>query len=92
MWELKGAKERLKIFEADLTVEGSFDEAVKGVDGVFHIASRVTVCLDKNDLVNYSLLLLENNLIFYFISIKVVEVLEITDVFFSLRRSWSIEI
>ncbi|KAF3607925.1 hypothetical protein DY000_02046533 [Brassica cretica] len=50
LWELKGAKERLKIFEADLTVEGSFDEAVKGVDGVFHIASRVTVCLDNNDL------------------------------------------
>ncbi|CAF2177348.1 unnamed protein product [Brassica napus] len=34
----------------DLTVEGSFDEAVKGVDGVFHIASRVTLCLDSNDL------------------------------------------
>lgn len=47
--ELKGAKERLKIFEADLTVEGSFDDAVKGVDGVFHIASRVTVCQDNND-------------------------------------------
>lgn len=57
-------------------MEGSFDEAVKGVDGVFHIASRVTVCLDNNDLVNYSLLLLENNLIFNSISIKVVEVLE----------------
>ncbi|CAA7047981.1 unnamed protein product [Microthlaspi erraticum] len=42
LWDLKGAKERLKIFEADLTVEGSFDEAVNGVDGVFHIASRVT--------------------------------------------------
>ncbi|KAF8080795.1 hypothetical protein N665_0922s0009 [Sinapis alba] len=35
---------------ADLTVEGSFDEAVKGVDGVFHIASRVSVHLDDNDL------------------------------------------
>ncbi|XP_033143182.1 tetraketide alpha-pyrone reductase 2 [Brassica rapa] len=50
LWELKGAKERLKIFEADLTVEGSFDEAIKGVDGVFHIASRVTLCVDSNDL------------------------------------------
>ncbi|CAH8308008.1 unnamed protein product [Eruca vesicaria subsp. sativa] len=50
LWELQGAKERLKIFEADLTVEGSFDEAVKGVDGVFHIASRVSVSLEDNDL------------------------------------------
>ena len=53
MWELKGAKERLKIFEADLTVDGSFDDAVKGVDGVFHIASRISVCLDDNDLVRH---------------------------------------
>lgn len=73
MWELKGAKERLKIFEADLTVEGSFDEAIKGVDGVFHIASRVTLCVDSNDLVKCSLLLLEINLIFISISIKVVD-------------------
>ncbi|XP_010460375.1 PREDICTED: tetraketide alpha-pyrone reductase 2-like isoform X2 [Camelina sativa] len=53
LWELKGAKERLKIFEADLTVEGSFDEAVNGVDGFFHIASRVsvaTVGLDNNNM------------------------------------------
>ncbi|XP_019094779.1 PREDICTED: tetraketide alpha-pyrone reductase 2-like isoform X2 [Camelina sativa] len=53
LWELKGAKERLKMFEADLTVEGSFDEAVNGVDGVFHIASRVsvaTVGLDNNNM------------------------------------------
>ncbi|XP_019094780.1 PREDICTED: tetraketide alpha-pyrone reductase 2-like isoform X3 [Camelina sativa] len=41
------------MFEADLTVEGSFDEAVNGVDGVFHIASRVsvaTVGLDNNNM------------------------------------------
>lgn len=49
LWELKGAKERLKIFEADLTVEGSFDEAVNGVDGVFHIASRFSVCHNGNN-------------------------------------------
>ncbi|GFZ21418.1 NAD(P)-binding Rossmann-fold superfamily protein [Actinidia rufa] len=35
LWELKGAKERLKIFEADLMVQGSFDRAIQGVDGVF---------------------------------------------------------
>ncbi|KAG8366609.1 hypothetical protein BUALT_Bualt17G0097600 [Buddleja alternifolia] len=31
--ELKGAKERLKILKANLVEEGSFDEAVVGVDG-----------------------------------------------------------
>ncbi|GMP83301.1 hypothetical protein CsSME_00037263 [Camellia sinensis var. sinensis] len=41
LWELSGAKERLKIFKADLMVEGSFDQAVQGVEGVFHTASPV---------------------------------------------------
>ncbi|KAI8023859.1 Tetraketide alpha-pyrone reductase 2 [Camellia lanceoleosa] len=41
LWELSGAKERLKIFKADLMVEGSFDKAIEGVDGVFHTASPV---------------------------------------------------
>ena len=62
-----------KVIYLDLTVEGSFDEAIKGVDGVFHIASRVTLCVDSNDLVKCSLLLLEINLIFISISIKVVD-------------------
>ncbi|XP_030549485.1 tetraketide alpha-pyrone reductase 2-like [Rhodamnia argentea] len=46
--ELKGAKERLRIMKADLTVEGSFDAAVHGVDGVFHTASPVLVPYDDN--------------------------------------------
>lgn len=46
--EFDGAKERLKIFKADLMVEGSFDEAVHGVDGVFHTASPVIVPYDDN--------------------------------------------
>lgn len=58
LWDLKGAKERLKIFEADLTVEGSFDEAVNGVDGVFHIASRVTTNHYTANLVKHNLLML----------------------------------
>ncbi|KAG6759640.1 hypothetical protein POTOM_036124 [Populus tomentosa] len=41
--EFNGAKERLKIFKADLLEEGSFDEAIQGVDGVFHIAAPVLV-------------------------------------------------
>ncbi|MFX6532709.1 NAD-dependent epimerase/dehydratase family protein, partial [Acinetobacter baumannii] len=34
-----GAKERLKFYKANLLEEGSFDEVVKGCDGVFHTAS-----------------------------------------------------
>nr|CAB3476455.1 unnamed protein product [Digitaria exilis] len=43
LWELEGAGERLQLLRADLMVEGSFDEAVSGVDGVFHAASPVVV-------------------------------------------------
>ncbi|XWS68874.1 hypothetical protein CRYUN_Cryun04dG0131300 [Craigia yunnanensis] len=46
--ELGGAKERLKIMKADLMEEGSFDEAIQGVDGVFHTASPVLVPYDEN--------------------------------------------
>ncbi|XP_071694222.1 tetraketide alpha-pyrone reductase 2-like isoform X2 [Rutidosis leptorrhynchoides] len=46
--ELKGAHDRLKLMKADLMVEGSFDEAVDGVDGVFHTASPVVVSYDNN--------------------------------------------
>ncbi|KAG2666764.1 hypothetical protein I3760_15G079500 [Carya illinoinensis] len=48
LWEFNGAKERLTIMKADLMVEGSFDEAVQGVDGVFHTASPVLVPYDDN--------------------------------------------
>ncbi|XP_020235267.1 dihydroflavonol 4-reductase [Cajanus cajan] len=33
--------DRLRIFKADLNEEGSFDEAVKGCDGVFHVAASM---------------------------------------------------
>ncbi|XP_075635914.1 tetraketide alpha-pyrone reductase 2-like [Castanea sativa] len=46
--EFNGAKERLKIMKADLRIEGSFDEALQGVDGVFHVASPVLVPYDDN--------------------------------------------
>ncbi|KAM6581841.1 hypothetical protein CsatA_005615 [Cannabis sativa] len=46
--EFSGAKERLKIFKADLMVEGSFDKAIEGVDGVYHTASPVIVPYDDN--------------------------------------------
>ncbi|KAH9307096.1 hypothetical protein KI387_011500, partial [Taxus chinensis] len=48
LWDLPGAKERLKIMKADLLEEGSFDEAVNGADGVFHTASPVLVPYDHN--------------------------------------------
>jgi len=38
---LEGAKERLRLFKADLMEEGSFDVAIAGCEGVFHTASPV---------------------------------------------------
>ncbi|KAI3796456.1 hypothetical protein L1987_39127 [Smallanthus sonchifolius] len=43
---LDGAKERLSLFEANLTVEGSFDSAVNGCVCVFHTASPVQFSVD----------------------------------------------
>ncbi|TVU02544.1 hypothetical protein EJB05_51954, partial [Eragrostis curvula] len=37
--DLPGAKERLSIWKADLSEEGSFDAAIKGCTGVFHVAT-----------------------------------------------------
>ncbi|XP_010916354.1 tetraketide alpha-pyrone reductase 2 isoform X2 [Elaeis guineensis] len=48
LWSLDGAKERLSLVKADLLVEGSFDEAVNGVDGVFHTACPVFVSSDQD--------------------------------------------
>ncbi|CAN6452063.1 unnamed protein product [Victoria cruziana] len=39
--ELQGAKERLKLFSADITVEGSLDVPVSGCKFVFHTATPV---------------------------------------------------
>ncbi|CAI0420726.1 unnamed protein product [Linum tenue] len=38
---LDGANERLQLYKADLTAEGSFDSAVDGCQAVFHTASPV---------------------------------------------------
>ncbi|KAF7829648.1 dihydroflavonol 4-reducatase 2 [Senna tora] len=37
--ELPGANTRLTLWKADLSVEGSFDDAINGCDGVFHVAT-----------------------------------------------------
>ncbi|XP_074309465.1 tetraketide alpha-pyrone reductase 2-like [Silene latifolia] len=47
--EMEGAKERLKLFKADLMVEASFDAAINGVDGVFHTASPVFLPRSNDD-------------------------------------------
>nr|XP_043607937.1 tetraketide alpha-pyrone reductase 1 isoform X2 [Erigeron canadensis] len=41
LWNLQGAKERLRLVKAELTEEGSFDDAIMGCAGVFHTASPV---------------------------------------------------
>lgn len=40
---LPNAESNLRLFEADLLTEGSFEEAMKGCGGVFHTASPVTL-------------------------------------------------
>lgn len=37
--ELPKAKTHLTLWKADLNEEGSFDEAIKGCTGVFHVAT-----------------------------------------------------
>ncbi|XP_060175352.1 tetraketide alpha-pyrone reductase 1-like [Lycium barbarum] len=41
LWKLQGTKERLCPVKANLTDEGSFDDAIMGCEGVFHTASPV---------------------------------------------------
>ncbi|KAG2371851.1 putative anthocyanidin reductase [Vigna angularis] len=41
--------DRLRIFKADLNEEGSFDEAVRGCDGVFHVAASMEFNVDKKE-------------------------------------------
>ena len=41
--ELPGAKKQLHVMRAELLEDGSFDDAIAGMDGVFHVASPVLV-------------------------------------------------
>ncbi|AAC33209.1 putative cinnamyl-alcohol dehydrogenase [Arabidopsis thaliana] len=54
---LDGAKERLKLFKADLLEESSFDQAIDGCDAVFHTASPVlfTVTDPQTELIDPAL-------------------------------------
>ncbi|XVE80276.1 hypothetical protein DITRI_Ditri14bG0127100 [Diplodiscus trichospermus] len=40
--------DRLRLFTADLLEEGSFDEAVNGCNGVFHVAASMEFSVDTN--------------------------------------------
>eukprot|EP01018_Ginkgo_biloba_P035147 Gb_26256 [translate_table: standard] len=46
---LPGAKERLKLFKADLSEEGSFDSAVQGCYGVFQVPTPLDFDKDPED-------------------------------------------
>lgn len=43
---LDGAKERLKLFKAQLLEEGSFEQAIDGCNYVIHTASPVSLDVD----------------------------------------------
>ncbi|XP_010458237.1 PREDICTED: cinnamoyl-CoA reductase 1-like [Camelina sativa] len=47
---LDGAKERLKLFKADLLAEGSFEQAIEGCDAVFHTASPVSLTVTDHQI------------------------------------------
>ncbi|VVA90398.1 unnamed protein product [Arabis nemorensis] len=47
---LEGAKERLKLFKANLLEEGSFEHAIDGCDAVFHTASPLTLTVSDPQL------------------------------------------
>lgn len=46
---LRGADERLRLFKADMLEDGSFDEAVDGCDGVFHVAMPMLFSVSNSD-------------------------------------------
>lgn len=39
----------MRIFRAELHEEGSFDEAVKGCDGIFHVAASMEFSVDEKE-------------------------------------------
>jgi nucleoside-diphosphate-sugar epimerase len=41
--------DQLRFFRADLHEEGSFDEAVKGCDGVFHVAASMQFNINEKE-------------------------------------------
>lgn len=56
--ELPRADTNLKLWKADMNVEGSYDEAVKGCEGVFHMATPMDFESDDPEVCCYSDILL----------------------------------
>ena len=46
--DLPKASTHLSLFRADLVEEGSFDDAIQGCSGVFHVATPMTYSLDQD--------------------------------------------
>ncbi|KAK6946831.1 NAD-dependent epimerase/dehydratase, partial [Dillenia turbinata] len=58
--QLRGDTDELQVFRADLREEGSFDEAVEGCDGVFHVAASMEFSIpEKENIESY----VESNII-----------------------------
>lgn len=49
MLKLWKGGDRLKLFKADLYEDGSFDEAVQGCYGVFHVAASMELAVQSTD-------------------------------------------
>ncbi|KAH1121032.1 hypothetical protein J1N35_004192 [Gossypium stocksii] len=47
--QLWNGSDRLRLFKADLLEEGSFDEAVKGCNGVYHVAASMEFDANTNE-------------------------------------------
>jgi len=51
--ELPNAKTHLTLWKADLNEEGSFDEAINGCTGVFHVATPMDFESKDPEVINY---------------------------------------
>jgi len=60
--ELPGAKTKLSLWKADLGEEGSFDEAIKGCSGVFHVATPMDFESEDPEVYSY----FHHNIYMYF--------------------------
>ena len=53
--DIPGAKERLKLFRANLLEEGAFDAAIDRCDGVFHLATPVALAPKDPEVGNFTI-------------------------------------
>ena len=53
--DIPGAKERLKLFRANLLEEGTFDAAIDRCDDVFHVATPVALAPKDLEVGNFTI-------------------------------------